>query len=47
MRYIEGITQKEVAKKIGKTHQSVSEREKKIIAKIVKKFSQKFSDLDI
>ena len=47
MRYIEGLTQKEVAKKIGKTHQSVSEREKKIIAKIVKKFSQKFSDLDI
>lgn len=47
MRFINEMTQKEVAKKIGKTHQAVSEREKKIISKIKKKFSHKFGDLDI
>lgn len=47
MRFISEMTQKDVAKKIGKTHQAVSEREKKIIAKIKIKFSQKFRDLDI
>jgi RNA polymerase sigma factor (sigma-70 family) len=47
MRFINEMTQKEVAKKIGKTHQAVSEREKKIITKLKKKFSQKFQDLDI
>lgn len=47
MRFIDEMTQKEVAKKIGKTHQAVSERERKIITKIKIKFSQKFGDLDI
>lgn len=47
MRFIDEMTQKNIAKKIGKTHQSVSEREKKIMTKIKKKFSQKFSNLDI
>mgnify|MGYP001232871382 CR=1 FL=1 len=47
MRFIDEMTQKEVAKKIGKTHQAVSERERKIITKIKIKFSQKFRDLDI
>ena len=47
MRFIDGLTQKEVARKLGKKHQSISWREKSILSKINKKFPQKIQDLDI
>lgn len=47
LRFLKNLTQREVAKKIGKTHQSISEREKVILKKINLKFPQKLSHLNV